>query len=354
MAQITTYFTSSSGGGISGTGVATRIAYWSGASAITSDSGLFYDPTNNRVSISAGTSPGASLTIKTEDYTDTKSAIQVYTQPSEQVTNVFNVYNNGRIDSQVARSDDGTETGSMAIGFGAGENITLASRCVLLGDSAGKALTDSNNNTAIGVSALERATGSENTSTGTFSLTLCTTGELNTAAGASSLYSLSTGNNNVAVGHYAGSYRTSYGGAEVNPSNSIYIGEGAVSGGASTNVSNEIVIGRRAIGAGSNTTTIGNASCTACIVRGDIYPTGNVVIINRDIVLSTGTGTKIGTSASEKLAFWGDTPVVQPTTSITPATISHIGGTTIGANDTFNGYTLAKVVAALQQIGILA
>lgn len=35
-------------------------------------------------------------------------------------------------------------------------------------------------------------------------------------------------------------------------------------------------------------------------------------------------------------------------------TSSSGGGTTIGANDTFNGYTLAKVVAALQQVGILA
>ena len=73
-----------------------------------------------------------------------------------------------------------------------------------------------------------------------------------------------------------------------------------------------------------------------------------------NITFDDGTGTKIGTNAAEKFAFWNKTPIAQPTTSITPVTITHNGGTTIGANDTFNGYTLAKVVAALQAIGILA
>lgn len=42
---------------------------------------------------------------------------------------------------------------------------------------------------------------------------------------------------------------------------------------------------------------------------------------------------------------------------VVPPSLSNIGaggGTTITDTDTFGGYTIAKVVAALQQIGILA
>lgn len=31
-----------------------------------------------------------------------------------------------------------------------------------------------------------------------------------------------------------------------------------------------------------------------------------------DLILSTGTGTKIGTATNQKLAFWNKAPVVQP------------------------------------------
>jgi len=37
----------------------------------------------------------------------------------------------------------------------------------------------------------------------------------------------------------------------------------------------------------------------------------NVSIIDGNIILSTGTGTEIGTLATQKLAFYGTTPIVQ-------------------------------------------
>lgn len=46
--------------------------------------------------------------------------------------------------------------------------------------------------------------------------------------------------------------------------------------------------------------------------------------------------------------------VVPPSLSNIGATRVGGGGTTITDTDTFGGYTIAKVVAALQQIGILA
>ena len=75
-----------------------------------------------------------------------------------------------------------------------------------------------------------------------------------------------------------------------------------------------------------------------------------------NITLSTsGAGTKIGTGSNQKLAFWNATPVVQPTSSITGITPSSPGaGNVIKTDDTFNGYTVGKIVAALQQVGILA
>ena len=73
-----------------------------------------------------------------------------------------------------------------------------------------------------------------------------------------------------------------------------------------------------------------------------------------DLILGTTTGTKIGTSTSQKLGFWNKTPVVQPTTSGGSAVVAHIGSTVMNENDTIGGYTIAQIVQALQTIGILA
>lgn len=73
-----------------------------------------------------------------------------------------------------------------------------------------------------------------------------------------------------------------------------------------------------------------------------------------DLVFNTSTGSKIGTSTSQKLSFWNKTPIVQPTTGITGATLVGGGGTTITATDTFGGYTLQQIAAALINVGILA
>lgn len=71
-------------------------------------------------------------------------------------------------------------------------------------------------------------------------------------------------------------------------------------------------------------------------------------------VFGTTTGTKLGTSASQKIGFWNATPIVQPTTAVGSATF--VANTSLIANDTatFDGYTIGKVVKALRNIGILA
>lgn len=70
--------------------------------------------------------------------------------------------------------------------------------------------------------------------------------------------------------------------------------------------------------------------------------------------LGTTTGTKIGTATTQKISFWNKTPIIQPTTAITGATLVSNAGTTITSTDTFGGYTLQKIAAALINVGILA
>jgi len=74
----------------------------------------------------------------------------------------------------------------------------------------------------------------------------------------------------------------------------------------------------------------------------------------RDIYFDTATGTKIGASTSQKFAFWNKTPIVQPTTAVGSATRAGAGVTNLTTNTTFDGYTLAQVVLALRNIGLLA
>jgi len=70
----------------------------------------------------------------------------------------------------------------------------------------------------------------------------------------------------------------------------------------------------------------------------------------------TGTvrGIQLGSAATEPVALFGATPVVQPTTAVSSATVAGGGGTAVDDATTFNGYTLAQVVQALQNLGILA
>jgi hypothetical protein len=71
-------------------------------------------------------------------------------------------------------------------------------------------------------------------------------------------------------------------------------------------------------------------------------------------MVSNKSGTKIGTATNQKLAFWNKTPIVQPTTAITGAIRVGGGGTALTDTDTFDGYTLAQVVKALRDAGLLA
>ena len=82
-----------------------------------------------------------------------------------------------------------------------------------------------------------------------------------------------------------------------------------------------------------------------------------------NIVLSTTTGTKIGTATNQLLGFYNKTPITQPSsTGVTTNgfTTGGGGGTAVHANSTFTGgtgtnaYTISDVVAHLKSLGLLA
>lgn len=70
------------------------------------------------------------------------------------------------------------------------------------------------------------------------------------------------------------------------------------------------------------------------------------------VIEALGTALTIGSSGGS-LGFYGTTPIAKPTTAIASATFASVGGSGIATNDTFGGYTIAQVVKALINLGIL-
>lgn len=323
MAQITTYFTSSSGGGVSGSGAAGEVAFFTAATVLDSGSNLAWDDTNRRLSLNGPYTVGSTLVIAGDGNTDATSAIDVRTSLTYGDITVFKVYDNGRIDSQVLSGTGTSLRGNVGLGMDACDAIT---------------------------------TGQSNTGVGVDALTDVISGTGNNGFGRGALQNIVSTSNNIGVGVDAGAFNSAFE-ANDKAGNSIYIGNNTLSGNAfALNFTNEIIIGHGAVGLGENTTVIGNGSCLSCVINGNVVPTlGMSFDSGANITFDDATGTRIGTDPAEKLAFWNATPKVQPATgNITAAAYSHVNSSAIHVNDTFGGYTLAQVVGALQQIGILA
>jgi hypothetical protein len=73
-----------------------------------------------------------------------------------------------------------------------------------------------------------------------------------------------------------------------------------------------------------------------------------------NLILATATGTKIGTTISQMLAFWGSTPTIQLTTSVPAGTFTANTSGIVDDSATFDGYTLGQIVRALRTMGLLA
>lgn len=314
MASITTFFGTQGGGG-SVSGAPGQVCFFdSNSSAVGSDL-LYWDAFSDRLSVGDPTTVPSTVTIAGAGASDATSALEVRTDGSYGDLLLFRVYNNGRIDSRMLSSTEAL-TDNLAIGLGSASSITTGDNNTILGAGACSSLTSGNQNTAAGQGAL------------------------------SNIVSRS---GNVAVGANAGRYA---GAGPSDPNersvNSIYIGANSRAFDVGVTVTNETVIGHSAIGNGDNTVTIGNSSVT------DVYVNGNIVIQDKNIVLSDSTGTKIGTTTTQKLAFYGDTPIVQPDNLIASATAVHGSGQAVKDDSTFGGYTIGQIVTALQTLGLLA
>lgn len=94
---------------------------------------------------------------------------------------------------------------------------------------------------------------------------------------------------------------------------------------------------------------------TGALTCGTIAAGDHITIADgKNVSLNTTTGTKFGTSTSQKLGFWNTSPIAQPETSFTTATFVVGSGTTVNDESTFDGYTIKQVVKALRTMGLLA
>jgi len=85
--------------------------------------------------------------------------------------------------------------------------------------------------------------------------------------------------------------------------------------------------------------------------------TGGVNVVGANTYAAnnvTASGMTVPHSAAMKLGFFGATPIIQPTTGVAGATFVENSGTPINTASTFDGYTIAQVVKALRNLGLLA
>lgn len=76
----------------------------------------------------------------------------------------------------------------------------------------------------------------------------------------------------------------------------------------------------------------------------------------KNIQLARGTGTEIGTAADQKLAFYGLTPLVQPSSTGETTGASDVNvtnATTFNGNNGSTAYTILDVVKHLKNLGLL-
>ena len=88
--------------------------------------------------------------------------------------------------------------------------------------------------------------------------------------------------------------------------------------------------------------------------------TGDISLLDEDMILSATTGTKFGTASTQKLSLWGATPAVQPSSVGENTGYTAVGGTNVNHQDTFTGnvgtkaYTINDIVKHLKNTGVIA
>lgn len=79
-----------------------------------------------------------------------------------------------------------------------------------------------------------------------------------------------------------------------------------------------------------------------------------------NITLGYNLGTQLGTASTQKLGFYGKTPIIRPSSSGTTLDMTTVGGTAVTESNGFGGglggtyYTIGDIVKHLKNIGLLA
>jgi hypothetical protein len=358
-----------------------RVLFEGTGNVLQEDSNLFWDNTNKRLGLGATPSTSVLLDLRTQGALSTDIALRV--RNSANTADILQVNGKG----QVWSNGTGAIASNTAFGEMALNSLTTAVGNTAFGFSAIKANLTGTGLTAVGNNALLASTGAGNTAVGSGAGQANIGGTNNTYLGYTAGQYGTTAVGSVFIGYGAGQSSNAQYGVFIGQSASttggngtVAIGYGAGAGTGSYNISlglssgtgmttgsQNIHIGYRTVGSGITTgnynTLIGGNSVVGAVSNNVAISDGqgnkvlwfnSVNALVSDLKIDTTTGIKIGTATTNKLAFWNATPIVQPTTATTPATVVSGAGGNVKHDDTFDGYTVEKVVKALRNIGILA
>lgn len=262
---------------LSGSGTATRVAFWSGTSSLSSDANLYWDNTNNRLGVgTAAPAQQLELTGNLRLPASTATAGIIYSgtarylhnygtgnnflgTASGNLTLTTASYNNCVGDSTLYSLSDGNS--NIAIGNRAGRSLVTGSKNVMIGDNAGDQVNSTISNILIGSNTGRKCaflgfftqTGSDNIMVGEGSGSENTSGQSNTFLGSTSGTSNTTGNGNIFMGCFAGN-------SNVTGTENVVIGYSADL--SSSNLHSAIAIGAFAEVNASNKAVIGGPSVT--------------------------------------------------------------------------------------------
>lgn len=362
-------------------GTVGRVLFQGTGNVLQQDSTLFWDNTNKRLGLGATPSTSVLLDLRTQGALSTDIALRV--RNSANTADILNVNGKG----QVWANGTGAIASNTAFGEFALNALTTATGNTAFGYNSLKTNLIGASNTAFGNGALQLSTGASNTAVGYTAGQLNAGGTLNCylgyaagqygttalgsvfigyVAGQSSnaqygvfighYASTTGGNGTVAIGASAGagtgthniSIGQSSGVGMTTGGQNIHIGYRTVNSGITTGNYNTLIGGNSVVGAVSNNVAISDGQGNKVLWFNSV----NALV--SDLKIDTVTGIKIGTATTNKLSFWNATPIVQPTTATTPATVVSGAGGNVKHDDTFDGYTVEQVVRALRNIGILA
>jgi len=254
---------------VTGTGDANQMAYFTGASTISSGSYITRNATTNDLQVHG-------MTIG-----------------KGKSTNASNVaFGNAALYSNTSGSDNS------AIGYQALLLNETGSQNNAIGLWSLKNNISGSYNNAAGAYSLLNNNGSYNNAIGSNALAANTTGNYNNAVGYYALGFITTSNFNTGIGMDAGAYLANGSSTNITGANGTFIG--ASTKASADGNSNENVLGYNAIGNGSNSVTLGNANITKTILRasvgiGNIAPAKTLHVTGEARItdLTNGTATSV-------------------------------------------------------------